>query len=640
MDWRAYFTVSPVEMLVEKINVRHKPRGADGGQFDTKNGWGITGFGHTDAKITAAGGAQDFNKLSGKQQQTIVKKAIISLNVRGGLVGGVGAAGGKVTASDITAAVSQATGTFQGKALSNNVTGAIRQLQKNGEISIQLKTQRIASEGGHWVYKDVATGKTVLNPMTGKPARGNTISGAKEVATRDVHTISLTASGSRSLKGDDKKGYQLNQSLSVTRPVKFDPVKGSYAEKALAIRQKTFPNSQLAPQGRVHSNDKDAPEMLTGKELEKKYPKLAWYDATSSARANVGAMTGNQELLNAVKLSKTNPKTPAMATAAKLGLTEPDKPYYALLNPSNGKGKEITRDMMNIGNLLSNPKGMKDVVKKVDTPRLYGARENGTINGATKEILKQAGFGNPTKENPSLKPATAVDKAKAKALATTLVKNFRETPIAQFEEKFKGMAKEMPNNFVYTNPVSGFRMSFQKHENEAYRPRMKANDGKEFQMSIKTPGEPSPLKSRNSTMPLFVQSFDAAVKDIVTVKLNNPYTKHDAFAVPKVAARTAREGTPGAVKKLKATVAGAYEQINRVNPIKDLGEQMKKQWKGQIGKTVVIGGTAKNPKRKLYTADDYVKTVKNIDNAVNNFFPKGKPPAISIPPDTGHLELE
>jgi hypothetical protein len=139
-------------------------------------------------------------------------------------------------------------------------------------------------------------------------------------------------------------------------------------------------------------------------------------------------------------------------------------------------------------------------------------------------------------------------------------------------------------------------------------------------------------------MPLFVQSFDAAVKDIVTVNLNNPYTKHDAFAVTRKAG--SREGTDVKVEKLKATVAGAYMKIHKANPIKDLGEQMKKQWKSQIGKTVVIGGTAKNPKRKLYTADDYVKTVKKIDNAVNNFFPSGKPPSISIPPDTGHLELE
>lgn len=632
MDWRAYFTVSPVDMLIEKINVRHKPRGADGGQFDTKQGWSVTGFGEFASKITAAGGAQNFGSLSKQAQQTLVKRAIITLAARGG------SKGGSLTASDITAAVSQITGTFQGKSLSNDVAGTIRTLQAKGEISIKLKTQRIAMEGGHWTYKDIATGKTIINPMSGKPARGNTISGAKEVATRDVHQISITSSGSRSLKGSDKEGFKLNQSLSITRPVKFEPVKGSLAEKALTIRQKTFPNSQLAPQGRVHSNDKDAPEMMTGEALEKKYPKLSFYDATSSARANVGAMTGNQELLNAVKLSKTNPKTPAMDTATKLGLKEPDKPYYALLNPSNGKGTEITRDMMNIGTLLSNPSGMKDVVKKVDTPRLYGARASGTVKGATKEILKQAGFGTPTKEKPNLKLATAADKAKATALATTLVKNFKETPIAQFEEKFKSMAKEMPNNFVYTNPVSGFRMAFQKHENEAYRPRMKDDTGKAFQMSIRTPGEPSPAKSRNSTMPLFVQSFDAAVKDVVTVKLNNPYTKHDAFAVTRQV--SGREGTPKAVEKLKTTVAGAYEQINKANPIKDLGDQMKSQWKSQIGKTVVVGGTAKNPKRKLYTVADYDKTVKNIDTAVKNFFPSGKPPAISIPSDTGHLELE
>jgi hypothetical protein len=625
MDWRAYFTAVP--RFLEKANPYHKPRGSSqGGQFDRKNGWDLMGFGHAGVQPTAAGGGgsggaggrSDFNSLPGAKQEYLVKQALIGAMRRGG----------SVNATALAASLSQMTGTLQGKELATNVTNTIKRLQQRGEVTITLTTQRISSEGGHWVYKDVATGKTVINPMTGKPARGSTISGPKEVATRDVHSISITDKGKKGLTRAEQQGVTLNQSLSVSRPTKFDPVKGSLAEKALAIRQKTFPNSQLAPQGRVHSNDKDAPEMMTGDALEKKYKNLSWYDATSSARANVGAMTGNQELLDAVKLSKNNPQTPAMATAAKLGLKEPDKPYYALLNPSNGKGVEITKDMINIGNLANNPSGIKDVVKSVDTPRLYGARSTGTVKGATKEILKQAGLTKPTPE----------ERAKATTLAKNLVNNFKETPIAQFEEKFKLMAKEMPNNFVYTNPVSGFRMAFQKHAVETYRPEMTDSAGKKFRMTVQTPGNPSLAQSRNSTMPLFVQSFDAAVKDYVTVSLNNPYTKHDAFAVPRSVG--SRNGLPKSVDKLKATVADAYTKINRANPIGDLAKQMKAQWEKQIGKNVRVGGTTKNPTYKLYTRSDYEKTVKKINNALNNFFPGNRPPSISIPPDTDHLELE
>lgn len=646
MDWRKYFT--PSEFVVEKINTRHKPRGASGGQFDRKNGWDLLGHTHTGSEPSASGTRVDFTKLGIDDQDSIVKTAILTrinrgIGVGASWTGGVGrGAGAFSTASDITAAISQSTGTLQGEALSKAVGSSIKRLQAEGKIEISRVTQKVSSEGGHWVFTDVKTGKTIIDPISGKPARGLQVNDDTARATRDIHRITLTTAGKRSLTTKEKEGLVLNQSLSNSRPVKFDPVKGGLADVALSIRQKTFPNSQLAPQGRVHSNDPNAPEMLRNKikegtrkpgekTLKETYPDLAWYDATSSARANVGAMTGDKELLDATRLSMRNPKTPAMATAAKLGLHEVDKPYYALLNPSNGKGTEITKSMVNIGNLANNPEGIKKVVKSVDTPRLYGARATGTVKGATKEILTQAGFDKTNRP-------TAADKVKATTLATALVKNFEQTPIAQFEAKFKDLAAQAPDNFVYTNPVNGFKMSFQKHDTVSVRVDVKDEKGDPFKIAIRTPGTPSLSKSKTAMMPLFVQSYDAAVKDYVTATLKNPYTKHDAFAVTKQ--KSKNEGVTVEVEKLKKTVADAYMKINKANPIGDLAAQMKRQHEALIGKSVRSGGTTKRPKYKIYTVDDYNKSVKAINNAVNNFFPNGKPPLINIPPNSGHLEYE
>ena len=351
-------------------------------------------------------------------------------------------------------------------------------------------------------------------------------------------------------------------------------------------------------------------------------------------------MLGNKDLLDVTHLSKTNPHTPAMDTAKKLGLENPDKPYYAILNPSNGKGVEITPDMVNIGQLSKNPEALKKAIKSVDTPRLYGAKKGQAVINTTDAILTHAGFGKATKESPNLVPASASDKAKAKILASHLVNNFDKTPIAEFESKFKALAEQAPDNFVFTNPVSGFKMSFQKHNLENYQVAVKDSKGEPFRISIRSPGSANLSQSTNSMMPLFVQSMDAAVKDYVTVKLKNPYTKHDAFAVPKIKGK--KEGQKTAVETLKKTVAEAYTAINKANPIGSLAKQMMQQHRALVGKQVRDRSIKSNkrPKYKMYTMDDYNKSVKAINNALNNFFPSGKPPAINIPPDSGHLELE
>ena len=610
MSWRDYFQKAAApKSSGARVYVRDKI-----GRFASK--WGAKGFEHAGVSPTARYKRMDFVEAPTLIRARLVKMAVAT--IRGDTKGS--------TLDGIVAAISQATGTTQSRDLAEAVHNTVKDLQKRKELSVTATPQAIKREGGHWVFVDI-------NPITGKAGQGG-----REIATRDVIAISLTKQGTNSLAPAERKGFDLGQSLSITRPSKFDPVPGGMAEKALEIRRAAFPSSKLAPQGRVHASEPTAPELLKvefkegqvrkpGQQtLGETYKNLDWYDATSSARANVGAMTGDKALLKSVRLQPGAIDSPAVQTAKKLNIPHPDKPYYAILNPG-GNGREITRDMLDIGGLADNPSEIKKIVKLVDTPRLYGARAAGTARGVESEIIKRAGFG---KDN----PASAEVKSKAKLLATTLVNNFGETPMAQFEAKFKGLAKEVPDNFVYTNPVNGFRMSFQKHDVSVYRGFLKTDDGKEVRATARYPDEPNKNKSTNSAMPLFVQSMDAAVKDEIMVRLKNPFSKHDAFAVDR------RKGE-AAVKELRQVAADAYTKINRANPIGDLGEQMKKQWKAQIGSEVRYGGTRKKGyKYKIFTQADYDKKVTAINNAVNNFFPSGKPPSVTIPGNTDHLELE
>jgi hypothetical protein len=455
----------------------------------------------------------------------------------------------------------------------------------------------------------------------------------------------LSLSTKASNKAEKEGGpFKLNQSLSNSRPTKFDPDPSGTASASLALRREIFPNSQLAPQGRVHSNDKNAPELLKTKvssipaaarkagekTLGETYPNHKWYDATSSARANVGAMTGNQELLDSVKLGRGGKvkDTPAIATAKKLGIEHPEKPYYAILNQKKNGGTEITADDLDIGTLMKDKGNIKKVVKAVDTPRLYGGRPGQTILSTTQTILDKAGYGNDSKNIP-----TPAIKEKAKSLATKLVNNFDLTPIAKFEKGFNEVAKLMPDNFVYTNPINGFKMAFQKHDMVSTRVALKDQNGNPFKISIRTPGEVNTQQSKSSAMPLFVQSFDAAVKDEVAVRLKNVMSKHDAFAI------TSTSQLP----KLRETVASAYTKIHKADPINDLARQMKAQLARQIGSPVRVGGSKRTGyKYKTYTKAMYDKQVKQINDAVKRFpgFVNGRPPSVTIPPNTDHLEFE
>ena len=654
MDWRKYFTVA-VDFEVEKAagkggkggggGLGYNPYRDEKGRFSSH--FAGKGFSHAVGAVISGSksGYAPFHNLKQSEQEAVVRRAISTTALRASSSGRMG--GGATTASDITAIISQGTGTLQGKNLSRAVGDTIARMQANGDIKIERVERRAKMEGGHWKYADPNTGKVINNPMTGKPMKGGAIRAQginAEMAKQTSHQITLTAKG-KNQAVKDGGGFSLTQSLSNSRPTKFDPDPNGTASASLALRRKTFPNSQLAPQGRVHSNDKNAPELLKtkvssiDKEARKKgektlgetYPNLKWYDATSSARANVGAMTGNQELLDSVRLGKGGKvaETPAMKTAKALKIPHPDKPYYAILNQSKNGGVEIKPSDLDIGTLMRDKENIKKVVKAVDTPRLYGARASGTINNTTKEILKRSGYD--TSKGQPAAPKEMQDKAKA--LATKLVNNFEKTPIAQFEKSFKGLAKQMPDNFVYTNPVNGFKMAFQKHDMVSTRANVVDQDGKPFKISIRTPGEANPSQSRNSAMPLFVQSFDAAVKDAVATKLKNPYSKHDAFAITN----------SSQLRPLRETVADAYQKIHNANPINDMARQMKAQLARQIGSPVRVGGSKRlGYKYKTYTKVMYAKQALEINKAVNAFpgFSNGKPPPIKVPSTGDHLEFE
>jgi hypothetical protein len=652
MDWRKYFNVT-LDVIEKAAGKGGKTGGRGYNPYRDEKGrfashWGGKGFSHAvGAKVAgSSSGTAPFHTLSRSEQDSLVRRAIITQSMRVSEMGRFLNERGASQASDIAAIISQHTGSLQGKQLSRAVGDSLSRLQTEGLINVTRVERRGKMQGGHWAYADATTGNRVVNPITGKPMRGSTVRALgidAKIEIQTSHAISLTTKG-RNAAEKEGGGFTITQSLSNTRPTKFELDPSSTAFASLELRRKTFPNSQLGPQGRVHSNDKNAPELLKTKvssitaaarkagekTLGETYPNHKWYDATSSARANVGAMTGNQELLDSVKLGRGGKvkETPAIATAKKLGIEHPEKPYYAILNQKKNGGTEITADDLDIGTLMKDKGNIKKVVKAVDTPRLYGGRPGQTILSTTQTILDKAGYGNDSKNIP-----TPAIKEKAKSLATKLVNNFDLTPIAKFEKGFNEVAKLMPDNFVYTNPINGFKMAFQKHDMVSTRVALKDQNGNPFKISIRTPGEVNTQQSKSSAMPLFVQSFDAAVKDEVAVRLKNVMSKHDAFAI------TSTSQLP----KLRETVASAYTKIHKADPINDLARQMKAQLARQIGSPVRVGGSKRTGyKYKTYTKAMYDKQVKQINDAVKRFpgFVNGRPPSVTIPPNTDHLEFE
>lgn len=467
--------------------------------------------------------------------------------------------------SSVYAAVSHATGIPQGKSLAIAVNAHLSNMDRNGQIKVtrESTTMRHSKDSGL---------------KAGKAKWERNADGDWQVAEMETFRISvpdkkLAATGSKIVSP-----HTLGP-----RAARFDPAKDGLADKALEFRRKEYADTRLAPQGRFHSSRPDAPEMMFGdtrKELHEKNkistkesqgkpgtdiagkyirkevfePKsIDFYDATSSVTAHIGVMTGDEKSLQMSKLVPSKGQAAHHDVAMKLGVSK-DKtssPYYSVLSGSKGSLTPADFQGLKEGHI-------KDVSKSIWTPGSYGSKAvMGGYDSMGVKVMKGLVDG-------GMKPALA------KQTAQKMLDNFKETSLAQFAGGFKKLVNEAPENFVYENPMSGYRMSFNKHDTEKVRIRLTGPDGKPVQLRADVPTTFNKRKTGSGAAALFVQNWDSAVMSDLMLANKSPYTVHDAIGVSRNKKK---------LEDLQASVAMSMTKAQKAKPLEDLAKQILAQHK-------------------------------------------------------------
>lgn len=453
------------------------------------------------------------------------------------------------TLSGIYAHASQAFGVVPDKKMTSVIDRGLKGLAASGKLEVK---------------------KEIMAERHGKDTEGLTTSGRLKAGSvkwgfdkttgefvrleREQYTISL--------KGDHGKNLPKlpvpPHTLGVTRPDRFEPEKGSLAQKTLDYRRQTYPDTKMSPMGRYFSSMKESPEMMLGEDKQAKgkfnrneyFAKkgIFFFDATSSVTAHVGAMTGDRQSLMASKLIKSEGTPKHHELAQKLGIKAKDtnKPYFASLsgtNPANALTPEDFKGLKADGHAI------KAVAKTIWTPSSYGS-PLGMATSRAITALKQGGM---------------TDETLIKATARKLTQNFKETQMYNFTPQFKSIISEAPDNFVYTNPMSGFKMSF--NEFKTYKHEVILG-GHRITASIPTHigFDKRGVKKMGAAAPLFIQNWDAAVISQLMKDMKSPHTAHDAIGIKKAYQ-----------KDLNKAVVKAMNTVKNHNPIKDLANQILRQ---------------------------------------------------------------
>jgi hypothetical protein len=158
-----------------------------------------------------------------------------------------------------------------------------------------------------------------------------------------------------------------------------------------------------------------------------------------------------------------------------------------------------------------------------------------------------------------------------------MLDNFKETSLASFSGGFKKIIAEAPENFVYENPMSGYRMSFNKHNTEKVYLTLgtaRAGSGssslneKPIKLRADVPTTVNSRKTRSGAAALFVQNWDSAVMSDLMIANKSPYTVHDAIGVKS-----------SMLGRLNANVAKSMSKAQKHDPLKELADQIMKQHK-------------------------------------------------------------
>lgn len=455
------------------------------------------------------------------------------------------------TLSGIYANISMAYGQAPDKDFTSIVDRTLKNLHDEGKLKVvETERQELRSVTREWI-----------NPRTGKVADNAKVWEQDKITGEWVPKTQKTWE----IQATDKISANIEKlpvpphTLGLARPDRFEPEKGGLAQKALDYRRETYPDSKMSPMGRYFSSSNLAPELMLGDDRQapgkfnrnEYFAKKGYYffDATSSVTAHVGAMTGD---IRSLTDSKLLPRTslPAHHELAKeLGVSEKgtSKPYFASLSGSNPANTLKASDFEGLD--LSHGEAIKTVAKAIWTPSSYGS----PLGKATTRAMDE------------LRAHGMKDDKLIKSTASKMVQNFKETAMYSFTNDFKSIIKEAPANFVYTNPMSGFKMSFNEYKGRTHTLSL---GGKE--VSVKLPTEISKDKNGNqkfgSASPLFIQNWDAAVIGQLMKDMKSPHTAHDAIGIRKAQQRD-----------LNKSVVKAMNKVKDLNPLKDLTNQIMRQ---------------------------------------------------------------
>jgi hypothetical protein len=531
----------------------------------------------------------EFKKFTGSRRAELTKT-----------IGRVIKSTGGNTLPGIYAYISQAYGVAPGPAMGKIIDTVLKDMYKDGLISVEKTT----IQGRH--------GKDARDKLTqsGKPKEGtqkyvwDQIDNQWKPIEIEQFQISLTP---KALSGEFKNLSKLDtpmHTLGTTRPDRFEPVKGSQVEQSLNFRRETFDDTRLSPMGRYFSSNKEAPEMMLGSDREKLfkdgkisraelnakegtkiggkngkyireefYKDKSFYDATSSVTGHIGTMTNDEISLKMSRLLHDKNPPPQHQTMIDLGIKAKDtsKPYYSTFV---GVKKE---DFVGID---PTPEQIKTLAKSLWTPGSYGSPPGAMHRRLEGELIRMG-----------MKPSKEPGGEATKALRTKLIDNFKASSMYNFTKEFKGLIQEAPDNFVYTNPMSGFRMSFNEFDIQRHQITLGENV---VRVSVPTQIARQKVGTRDdngnfprkagSAAPLFIQNWDAAVIGQLMKDLKSPLTAHDAIGF-----------RPAQKDDMHKSVVAAMNRVKELNPLRDLANQIIKQHE----KNGLTGSKLKAKKEKI-----------------------------------------
>ena len=678
MDWRKYFTVA-VDFTVEKAgNPYHDAKG----RFATRSQFGLK-------TVNLAGVTKPFSSLPLAERMRLVRSAIGSLP-------------NAASPSSLMFALGQITGQRPTKELAQGLSDTLRALDSRGKIKIKLTEHDVMDENGRAILKPENQRTLKVNPKTGEVSIDFEASKvkAKSYVISNLgndkfpkYTLQHTGEITRAARYDPIKGSpaetmvnmrakEFNEGVSRTAtmgryfstdkraPENTHTVKLADVTRAQALMKEGKRNLDNA----IISGDKKAIDkatqeyknlqhkaavkqaIFTGPQIARadQYKNSQFYDATSSVNGIIGTMVGNKSMLQNSRLQEFSKESfPYTKALAKAGVEAKDahKPYYAntFMNAKTGKGLTES-DFKGFGSALGNDKNamkaaIKEASKKLFTPGTYGSNINPaeftikTGPNAGKKMLVSGGAKNAAK---ILRDA-GMSWDDAHATAQKMAANFQASPIQAFNGSFRKLISTAPEGFIYTNPMSGYRMTFDKHKATETKIRP---DGKKYQAafhvssSLKVDGKPMDVsipyalpyrntaKTGSGAAALFVQNWDAAVISSIGIQMKTAKTLHDAIAIPK---------GDNAKSDLQRAVAGSYNKVAQLRPIDDLARQIKvftiKQTK------------AANPKMSPKERKALVKRISQITKAHNDFklamyLPNQGPGIVKVPAKNDHFEAE